>query len=92
MGPRMKYLCEVIDYLAWVVLSVVVIWVTIEQVQINRDNFSMVLGTEIMTWYFIAVTPLGWALILYRVTQNLVQDTRNFLSTIRSQKSRKATV
>lgn len=92
MGPRMKYLCEVIDYLAWVVLSVVVIWVTIEQVQINRDNFSMVLGTEIMTWYFIAVTPLGWALILYRVTQNLVQDTRNFLSAIRSQKSRKATV
>ena len=90
MGPKMRYLCEVIDYIAWVVLSVVVIWVTVEQVQINRDNFSMVLGTEIMTWYFIAVTPLGWALILFRVTQNLIQDTKHFLSEIRSQKSRKA--
>ena len=90
MGPKMRYLCEVIDYIAWVVLSVVVIWVTVEQVQINRDNFSMVLGTEIMTWYFIAVTPLGWALILFRVTQNLIQDTKHFLSENTLAKSRKA--
>ena len=58
-------------------------YVTTEQVQINRDNFSMVLGTEIMTWYFIAVTPVGWALIFFRVSQNLVEDTRIFLAEMR---------
>lgn len=80
MGPRMRYLCALVDYAAWVTLAAIVIHVTLEQVQINRDNFSMVLGTEIMTWYFMAVTPLGWALIFVRVTQNLVQDTRRFLA------------
>lgn len=80
MGPKMRYLCAVVDYVAWITLAVIVMHVTAEQVQINRDNFSMVLGTEIMTWYFIAVTPLGWALIFFRVTQNLVEDTRIFLT------------
>ena len=40
---------------------------------------SMILGTEIMTWYFIAVTPIGWALILIRATQNFIQDTQKFI-------------
>ena len=80
MGPKMRYLCAVVDYVAWITLAVIVMHVTAEQVQINRDNFSMVLGTEIMTWYFIAVTPLGWALIFFSVTKNLVDDTRIFLT------------
>jgi len=79
MGRRVKYCCTVFDYLAWVLLSCVVIYVTIEQVQINRDNFSMILGTEIMTWYFLTATPVGWALILYRVTQNFIKDTKEFI-------------
>lgn len=86
MGPRMRYLCAWIDYLAWVTLAVIVIWVTTEQVQINRDNFSMIIGTEIFTWYFVAVTPLGWALILFRVTQNLIADTKQFLEEQRAAK------
>lgn len=79
MGPKMKYFCSIIDYIAWITLATIVIWVTIEQVQINRENFSMVIGTEIMTWYFLAVTPIGWILIFIRVTQNLIQDTKQFL-------------
>ncbi len=87
MGPRMRYLCAWVDYLAWVTLAVIVIYVTAEQVQINRDNFSMIIGTEIFTWYFVAVTPVGWGLILFRVTQNLVADTKQFLSEIRGTKT-----
>lgn len=81
LGPQGRYLCEIFDYLAWVLLAVIVIVVTIEQVQINRDNFSMILGTEIMSWYFLTATPVGWALILYRVTQNFIVDTKNYLQT-----------
>lgn len=84
MGVKMRYFCSIADYVAWVTLAVIVIYVTVEQVQINRDNFSMVLGTEIMTWYFIAVTPLGWALIFFRVTQNLIEDTRKFVAELKS--------
>lgn len=91
MSPKLRYICEIIDYIAWLVLSILVIWVTIEQVQINRDNFSMILGTEIMTWYFIAVTPIGWALILIRATQNFIQDTQKFIN-IHSEKNNKTTI
>ena len=37
-------------------------------------------------FFGVAVTPLGWALILLRVTQNLVEDTRRFLAATRSEK------
>lgn len=84
MGPKMRYACAVLDYAAWVALAVIVIGVTVEQVGINRSNFSMVLGTDLMTWYFLAVTPLGWALILFRVTQNFVQDTKQLVADLRA--------
>ena len=89
MGPKLRYVCALVDYVAWVTLAAIVIWVTLEQVQINRNNFSMVLGTEIMTWYFIAVTPLGWALILFRVTQNMVRDTRQLLAELKARNPRR---
>lgn len=49
-----------------------------EQVAISRNNYAMITGTDIYVWYFYMSTPLGWALTIYRVTQNLFKDIRNY--------------
>lgn len=77
-SPRGRWLCSILDCLCWWVLGILVIRYTVEQVYLNYSMFAMVFGTELMSWYFMLSTPLGWILILYRATQNLIQDTRAY--------------
>ncbi len=74
LAPFPKLCCHILDFVCWVVLGIFVIYYTCEQVMINRENYSMVFGTELMAWYFMLSTPLGWIFILYRVTRNFFAD------------------
>ncbi|QLA18192.1 TRAP transporter small permease subunit (plasmid) [Desulfolutivibrio sulfoxidireducens] len=77
--PRFwQFFCLILDYICWVSLAVIVIYYTVEQVAISRNNYAMITGTDIYVWYFYMSTPLGWALTIYRVTQNLFKDIRNY--------------
>ena len=78
MTPSWQMACHVLDFACWITLGAFVIYYSTEQVIINKENFSMVLGTELMTWYFMVSTPIGWAFIVYRVTQNLCKDIQKY--------------
>lgn len=42
---------------------------------------SIVPGTDnLPSWWFYSATPVGWALLVYRVLQNIVEDFRCFRS------------
>ena len=78
MPYTLQMICLVIDYICWMVLACLVMVFTLEQVEISRMNYAMVLGTELYVWYFYCITPIGWLLVMYRVTQNLFSDIRKF--------------
>ncbi len=74
-----QFACLMLDSLLWYAFGAVVIYFSIEQVQISYDNFSIVQGTDdVMQWWFYLATPLAWSLLLFRVTQNLLQDVKCF--------------
>ncbi|WP_227819955.1 TRAP transporter small permease [Marinobacterium aestuarii] len=71
--------CLILDAVLWFVMGAVVIFFSVEQVYIAYDNFSIVQGTDnVMQWWFYLATPCAWALLLVRVTQNLVSDYHDF--------------
>jgi TRAP-type C4-dicarboxylate transport system permease small subunit len=67
------------DALVWYAFSAVVLFFTIQQVQLSHDNFAIVQGTDdVMQWWFYMAIPLSFSLLVFRVTQNLVVDTKMF--------------
>lgn len=67
--------CLVLDAVCWIGFALMVIYFTVEQVQLVKMNFAIVQGTDdIMQWWFYVITPLAWALIIFRALQNLWED------------------
>lgn len=76
---RGQFACLVLDAVLWVVFGVIVTIYTTQQVTIVFNNFAIVQGTDnIMQWWFYAVTPIAWTLLIFRALQNLAQDIRTF--------------
>ncbi len=76
-----QYACLVFDALVWYAFSAVVIYFTVQQVQLSYDNFSIVQGTDdVMQWWFYSAVPIAFSLLVFRVTQNLWVDTKAFLA------------
>lgn len=73
-----QFLCLILDYVCWITLACFVIYYSLEQMQICIDNYSIVYGTDLFVWYFYTATPLGWILLVLRVTENLVRDFLNY--------------
>lgn len=74
-----QFCCLVMDAVLWLVFAAIVITFSTEQVTLAYDNFAIVEGTDdVMQWWFYLATPLGWALIVYRVLGNLYEDWRTF--------------
>jgi len=70
-----QFLCMVLDHLTWIAFSLLIIYYSLEQVQIAYDNFAIVQGTDdVMQWWFYLATPVGFGLVIYRVLQNLFED------------------
>ena len=74
-----QFFCLVVDHIVWIGFSLLVIYYALEQVMIARDNFAIVQGTDDMQqWWFYLATPIGFGLVIYRVSRNLFEDIRKF--------------
>lgn len=70
-----------LDFVLWVGFGGIVIYYTVEQVQLQYMNFAIVPGTtNIMQWWFYLATPFAWSLLIVRALQNLIDDWRVFRS------------
>lgn len=77
---NLQFACFVLDAALWIIFAGIVIYFTYHQTYSAYDNFAIVGGTDdVMEWWFYLATPLAWGLIVVRVVQNLVHDTRTFL-------------
>ncbi|MEM7168611.1 MAG: TRAP transporter small permease [Pseudomonadota bacterium] len=78
--PYTGQFCAVmLDHVIWIGFSIMVIYFAAEQVQLSYDNFAIVQGTDnVMQWWFYMATPVAFALIIYRVFQNMIDDIRRF--------------
>ena len=74
-----QFFCLMVDHIVWIGFSILVIYYALEQVMIARDNFAIVQGTDdVQQWWFYLATPIGFGLVIYRVTRNLLEDVRKF--------------
>tara|TARA_B100000929_G_scaffold240667_1_gene197813 strand:- start:5051 stop:5632 length:582 start_codon:yes stop_codon:yes gene_type:complete len=74
-----QFACQVLDAVLWIGFGALVIHFTIAQVELAHMNFAIVPGTDnVMQWWFYLATPLAWALIIFRVLQNLASDIARF--------------
>ena len=79
MPYKAQFGCLVLDAVLWFGFGLLVIYYSTEQVTLAYDNFAIVTGTnDVMQWWFYLATPLGWALLLFRVLQNLYLDILRF--------------
>ncbi len=66
--------------LLWITFGAVVLYCTVEQTRLVEMNFAIVQGTDnVMQWWFYLATPLAWALLIFRVLQNLADDVGRYL-------------
>ena len=74
-----QFFCIVVDHIVWIGFAILVIFFSVEQVQIAYDNFAIVQGTDdVMQWWFYMATPIAFVLVIYRVTKNLLEDIKRF--------------
>ncbi|MEM7226558.1 MAG: TRAP transporter small permease [Pseudomonadota bacterium] len=70
-----QFCAMMLDHLIWIGFSIVIIYFASEQVMLSYDNFAIVQGTDdVMQWWFYLATPVAFLMIIYRVTQNLIED------------------
>ena len=74
-----QFACLCLDALLWIIFAAIVVVFSIEQVQLSYDNISIVQGTDdVMQWWFYTATPIAFALLIFRVLQNVWQDVSDF--------------
>ena len=77
---NIKFLLQVIDAVLWILFGVIVVIYSTEQVQLAKENFMIVQGTDnVLQWWFYVATPLAWSLLIIRVLQNLLEDIKSFI-------------
>jgi TRAP-type C4-dicarboxylate transport system permease small subunit len=75
MSYLSQFLCMMFDALLWIVFGLIVLYYTIEQTLLAEMNFAIVQGTDnVMQWWFYAVMPIAWSLLIFRVLQNVRDD------------------
>ncbi len=75
----LQYACLLLDSLLWIGFGAMIVYYGIDTVQSLKMNFAFVPGTmSMMQWWFYLIIPLGWALLIFRALQNMVQDTAMF--------------
>ncbi len=74
-----QFCLQVLDAVLWFVFGIIVVIYATEQVELARENFMIVQGTDnVLQWWFYAATPVAWVLLLFRVLQNLWEDIKLF--------------
>ncbi|MEM7222527.1 MAG: TRAP transporter small permease [Pseudomonadota bacterium] len=74
-----QFCVMMLDHLIWIGFSILIIYFSVQQVQLSYENFAIVPGTDdVMQWWFYMATPVAFAMIIFRVTQNLIEDVGKF--------------
>ena len=77
---NIQFLLQVIDAVLWILFGVIVVIYSTEQVQLAKENFMIVQGTDnVLQWWFYVATPLAWSMLIIRVLQNLLEDIKSFI-------------
>ena len=77
---KVQFLLQILDAVLWIFFAIIVVIYSTEQVDLARENFMIVQGTDnVLQWWFYLATPLAWSLLIIRVIQNLVEDIKLFL-------------
>ena len=77
---NIQFLLQVIDAVLWILFGVIVVIYSTEQVQLAKENFMIVQGTDnVLQWWFYLATPLAWSMLIIRVIQNLLEDIKSFI-------------
>ena len=77
---NIQFLLQVLDAVLWILFGVIVVVYSTEQVQLAKENFMIVQGTDnVLQWWFYVATPLAWSLLIIRVIQNLLEDIKSFI-------------
>lgn len=75
MGRGMQFSMLMLDAVLWLVMASIVLYYSIEYVQLLEMNWAIVPGTDsVMQWWFYMATPIGWSILILRVIQNAVED------------------
>ncbi len=74
-----QFSLQILDAVLWFVFGIIVIIYSTEQVNLAKENFMIVQGTDnVLQWWFYVATPVAWLLLLFRVLQNLREDIQLF--------------
>lgn len=78
--PRVwQYVGLQLDYLLFIVFGCVAIYFSYDLLLVQIKNGTTVPGTvNLPAWWFYLATPIGWALLLFRVVQNAIEDYRAY--------------
>ena len=78
---NIQFLLQVLDAVLWILFGVIVVIYSTEQVQLAKENFMIVQGTDnVLQWWFYIATPLAWSMLIIRVIQNLLEDIKSFIN------------
>lgn len=78
LSPRGIYTVYVVEWLAWLAFAGVIFWYSIEPTRQVIETGTTVVGLPIPVWLFRLSIPVGFALILIRVGQQVVLKTRAY--------------
>lgn len=79
MRYGMQFAMLMLDAVLWLTMASVVLYYSIEYVQLLEMNWAIVPGTDsVMQWWFYMATPIGWSILILRVIQNAVEDIGDF--------------
>lgn len=75
----LQFLCTALDQVLWIGFGSMVIYYSIDLVQLLRDNYAIVPGTDdVMQWWFYLAIPVGWGMLVLRSLQNIIEDIGRF--------------
>ncbi len=78
---KVQFVLQMLDSVLWVTFASIVIYYSWEVVILQRENFSLVAGTDdLQLWPFYLAVPFSWSLLVFRVVQNTFQDILRFIA------------
>lgn len=71
LSIRVQYALRVLDNLLWIALCPVVMYGSLQILQLQREFQSNITGTSIPVWFVMLIVPIAWLNIALRAVQNI---------------------
>lgn len=75
LPKKVQFILLQLDNLLFLAFAYIVITYSMQFLDLQMMNFATVPGTDnVPAWWFYSATPVGWALLVFRVLQNMWID------------------